>query len=140
MEGLSAPFQLPGARTAAGFSADAAVINGMPSTAHVGFGGGKWTRKFESAIRRRGAHGAADHDESNPRGGASNGLVKEVEPSTPSTMRRLWKEAKREKGHLAMAAVCLMVSSSANLMAPSILARCEAHNVRSDPIRQPASA
>lgn len=41
----------------------------------------------------------------------------------PSTFRRLWSEAKHEKGHLAAAGVCLMASSSANLMAPAIMAK-----------------
>lgn len=39
------------------------------------------------------------------------------------TFGRLWAEAKQESGHLAMATTCLLVSSSMNLLAPSIMAR-----------------
>lgn len=42
---------------------------------------------------------------------------------SPSTFWRLWSEAKHEKGHLALAGVCLLASSSANLMAPAIMAK-----------------
>lgn len=49
---------------------------------------------------------------------------KKVAQSKPqSTFWRLWAEAKQEKGHLAVAGVCLLASSSANLMAPAIMAK-----------------
>lgn len=69
-------------------------------------------------IRHRGGVGAGELDSSQT---GNHKLTKKERKS--STFVRLWKEARREKGHLAMAAVCLLVSSSANLMAPSILAR-----------------
>lgn len=97
----------------------------IPSIAHVGFskavGPGK-VQEFYSVIRHRGGVGggvsAGELDSPELRDHKSS---KKEEKS--STFVRLWKEARREKGHLAMAAVCLLVSSSANLMAPSILAR-----------------
>lgn len=46
-----------------------------------------------------------------------------AKPSSKSTFWRLWSEAKHEKGHLAAAGVCLLASSSANLMAPAIMAK-----------------
>lgn len=36
---------------------------------------------------------------------------------------RLLDEARQEMGHHGMAAVCLLISSSMNLMAPTVLAR-----------------
>lgn len=87
----------------------------IPSIAHVGsvkaVGSGK-------VIRHCGGVGAGELDISQR--GDHKSTKKDGKSSTSV---RLWKEARREKGYLAMAAVCLLVSSSANLMAPSILAR-----------------
>lgn len=75
-------------------------------------------RKYQGGIRRRGAVGVGElHTEAGGGGGVVKGVVE------PSTFRRLWEEAKHETGHLAMAGVCLLLSSSANLMAPAILAK-----------------
>lgn len=79
--------------------------------------------------RRRGAGGGAAELEGTIGGGgglgkdagARNGNGNGKKP--PSTLRRLWAEAKHEKGHLAAAGVCLLASSSANLMAPAIMAK-----------------
>lgn len=93
------------------------------------------------AARRRGAAGGAGELETMGGGvgaEAGNGTIKvdkmsavaaeagasKSKPSSKSsTFWRLWSEAKHEKGHLAMAAVCLLGSSSANLMAPAIMAK-----------------
>jgi len=53
----------------------------------------------------------------------SVGVGKAKCAKSPSTFWRLWAEAKSEKGHLALAGVCLLASSSANLMAPAIMAK-----------------
>lgn len=81
--------------------------------------------------RRRGAVGGAGELETvgGGVGGAGGdgsgktmaGAGEKAKP--PSTFRRLWSEAKHEKGHLALAGVCLLASSSANLMAPAIMAK-----------------
>lgn len=73
---------------------------------------------FDSVARRRGAVGAGSSEK---QGGGGGEVDKEAKK--PSTFLRLWEEAKHEKGHLAMAGVCLLLSSSANLMAPTILAK-----------------
>lgn len=75
-------------------------------------------RKSQGGVRRRGAVGAGElHKEGGGLGWADK------EAAKPSTFRRLWEEAKHETGHLAMAGVCLLLSSSANLMAPAIMAK-----------------
>lgn len=91
-----------------------------------------------SATRRRGAAGGAGDLETVGGGvgtGAGNGTIamdktsavamaaKAAKAPSKSTFRRLWSEARHEKGHLAMAGVCLLASSSANLMAPAIMAK-----------------
>lgn len=76
--------------------------------------------------RRRGAAGGAGEPETV---GGGVGLDSETNnkkvagTKPPSTFWRLWSEAKQEKGHLAVAGVCLLASSSANLMAPAIMAK-----------------
>lgn len=77
--------------------------------------------------RRRGAAGGAGELETV---GGGVGFVSEavdrgevVRSKRPSTFWRLWAEAKQEKGHLTLAGVCLLASSSANLVAPAILAK-----------------
>lgn len=83
-----------------------------------------------SAVRRRGAAGGAGELETVGGGVAADGIDKmsaeaaeAAQPSSKSTFWRLWSEAKHEKGHLGMAGVCLLISSSANLMAPAIMAK-----------------
>ncbi|CAM9708259.1 unnamed protein product [Scytosiphon promiscuus] len=82
-----------------------------------------------SKPRRRGAGGGAGEVGAAVGGGggvdkdAKPGRRVAVERKSPSTLRRLWAEAKHEKGHLAAAGVCLLASSSANLMAPAIMAK-----------------
>lgn len=74
-------------------------------------------RKSQGGVRR-GAVGAGElHKEAGGLGWVDK------EAAKPSTFRRLWEEAKHETGHLAMAGVCLLLSSSANLMAPAIMAK-----------------
>lgn len=68
-----------------------------------------------SVGRRRGAVGGAGELETVGGG--------EAKAKSPSTFWRLWSEAKHEKGNLALAGVCLLASSSANLMAPAIMAK-----------------
>ncbi|CAB1104935.1 ABC [Ectocarpus sp. CCAP 1310/34] len=84
------------------------------------------TQGFESSgIRRRGATGGAGESGSIGGGsGVDSSLRMEKPDGKPqSTFWRLWSEAKHERGHLAAAGVCLMASSSANLMAPAIMAK-----------------
>lgn len=120
IRGSPAQFQLSGTRKASSVSVDV-TLGGMPATACMGArswrAGG--ARACEGGIRRRGA------------GGVTDGVAKDVgrgsgvgkKGAEPSTFMRLWQEAKHEKGHLGMAGVCLLLSSSANLMAPTIMAK-----------------
>ena len=77
------------------------------------------SRKSQGGVRRRGAVGAGEVELKEV--GGLGGVDREA--AKRSTFRRLWEEAKHETGHLAMAGVCLLLSSSANLMAPTILAK-----------------
>ncbi|CAM9261689.1 unnamed protein product [Ectocarpus sp. 12 AP-2014] len=84
------------------------------------------TQGFESSgIRRRGATGGAGESGAIGGGGGVDSALRMGKPDgkPQSTFWRLWSEAKHERGHLAAAGVCLMASSSANLMAPAIMAK-----------------
>ncbi|CAM9217576.1 unnamed protein product [Pylaiella littoralis] len=135
--GLPAPFQLRGVvpmRSATGAfrdtTGDMLLHRGsMPYPPHMAVGskaalGG--TQGFGlGTARRRGSAGGAGELETV---GGGIEIVsesdKKVARSKPqSTFWRLWAEAKQEKGHLAVAGVCLLASSSANLMAPAIMAK-----------------
>lgn len=118
VRGQPPPFPLPGVRkTSNTFHGE--LLLSMPSPARMGAGSGlDGGRKSQGGVRRRGAVGAGElHKEAGGLGGVDKGAAK------PSTFRRLWEEAKHETGHLTMAGVCLLLSSSANLMAPTILAK-----------------
>eukprot|EP00903_Cladosiphon_okamuranus_P017844 g16422.t1 len=113
----------------------------MAAGSRAAFGGAQGFMGGSGAARRRGAAGGAG--ELDTMGGgvgaesssgtievdkmsavaAEAGASKPISLSKSSTFWRLWSEAKHEKGHLAMAAVCLLGSSSANLMAPAIMAK-----------------
>lgn len=75
-------------------------------------------REFKSGVPRGGGVGAGEFEKEH--GGE---FSVEKEGTKKSTFRRLWKEAKHEKGYLTMAGVCLVLSSSTNLMAPTIMAK-----------------
>ncbi|CAM9299169.1 unnamed protein product, partial [Laminaria digitata] len=118
VRGQPPPFPLPGVRkTSNTFHGE--LLLSMPSPARMGAGSGlDGGRKSQGGVRRRGAIGAGElHKEAGGLGGVDK------EAAKPSTFRRLWEEAKHETGHLTMAGVCLLLSSSANLMAPTILAK-----------------
>lgn len=70
---------------------------------------------------RRGGGGGSGGTESEKAG--SDGGGSNAGGRKHSTFKRLWKEAKHERGHLTMAAVCLLISSSMNLLAPTVVAK-----------------
>lgn len=74
-------------------------------------------REFRSGVPRGGGVGAGEFEKEH----RDDFSVKKK--TRKSTFWRLWKEAKHEKGYLTMAGVCLVVSSSTNLMAPTIMAK-----------------
>lgn len=94
------------------------AFHGMPSSAHMGAGSrvAAGAGKFERGVCRGGGVGAGEKELGGERFGEKEGTKK-------STFRRLWKEAKHEKGYLSLAGVCLVLSSSTNLMAPTIMAK-----------------
>lgn len=117
VRGLPTPFPLPGVRQFGRFS-HSEIPRGIPSSAHMGPGNkAMQAPRFESGVRSRGSVGVGELKEEL---GGGKGVK---EGNKPSTFFRLWQEAKHEKGYLGMASVCLLLSSSANLMAPTIMAK-----------------
>lgn len=93
------------------------ILFGMPATAYVVARPGAGNRGCKGGLRRGGGGGAGG---AATKEGASGAIGRQ---KRSSTFWRLWKEAKKEKGHLALASVCLLLSSSMNLLAPTIVAK-----------------
>lgn len=113
-----------GVRRAATASVGAEMPHGLPSAVYMGAQAmGRAHRERAAGGVRRGGGGGGGRVASDKDKGDSARAGGDKSKWKSSTLERLWQEAKHEKGYLGMAGVCLLVSSSMNLLAPTVIAK-----------------